>query len=124
MSNESKTVLVTGGAGVMGRRLCKGLIERAYFYGFDERGPEYLPVIKELFGFVKQRYPGVRTLTTAGFTFKHDAWREDNVDAYCPLSSVYDPQRAETMRKAGKQVWWYTCCGPKFPYANFSSTVG
>lgn len=30
MSNDSKTVLVTGGAGVMGRRLCKGLIERGF----------------------------------------------------------------------------------------------
>ena len=30
MSNESKTLLVTGGAGVMGRRLCKGLIERGF----------------------------------------------------------------------------------------------
>lgn len=31
MSDESKTVLVTGGAGVMGRRLCRGLNDR----GFD-----------------------------------------------------------------------------------------
>ena len=30
MSNDSKTVLVTGGAGVMGRRLCKGLIDRGF----------------------------------------------------------------------------------------------
>lgn len=33
MTNDSRTVLVTGGAGVMGRRLCKGLTER----GFDMR---------------------------------------------------------------------------------------
>ncbi len=99
----------------------RGLIDKAYFYGFDERGPEYRPVIKELFGFLKQRYPGVRTLTTAGFTFKHDQWRDDNVDWYCPLSSVYDLARAEMMRQAGKQVWWYVCCGPRYPYANFSS---
>lgn len=32
-AGDSRTVLVTGGAGVMGRRLCKGLIER----GFDMR---------------------------------------------------------------------------------------
>ncbi len=31
--DDARTVLVTGGAGVMGRRLCKGLIER----GFDMR---------------------------------------------------------------------------------------
>lgn len=30
MSDDKKTVLVTGGAGVMGRRLCKGLIERGF----------------------------------------------------------------------------------------------
>ncbi len=99
----------------------RGLIDKAYFYGFDERGPEYYPVIKKLFAFVKRRYPGVRTLTTAGFTYKHDHWRTDGVDAYCPLSSVYQLDRSEMMRQAGKQVWWYTCCGPKFPYANFSS---
>jgi hypothetical protein len=99
----------------------RGLLDLAYFYGFDERGPEYLPLIKDLFGFVKQRWPGVHTLTTAGFTFKHDGWRDDNVDWYCPLSSVYDLERAGMLRKAGKKVWWYTCCGPQYPYANFSS---
>jgi len=33
-------------------------------YGFDERGEEYLPIIRDYFGLIKQRYRAVRTLST------------------------------------------------------------
>ena len=41
-----------------------GLIDKAYVYGFDECGPEYGPVIKDLFGEVKRRYPKIHTCST------------------------------------------------------------
>ena len=43
-------------------------------------------------------------------------------DWYCPLTSVYDLELSEKLRAKGHQVWWYTCCGPKHPYANMATT--
>jgi hypothetical protein len=42
-------------------------------------------------------------------------------DWFCPLTSVYAPGLADTLRAERKQVWWYVCCGPQYPYANFAS---
>lgn len=42
-------------------------------------------------------------------------------DWYCPLSRDYDISLSENLRAGGKQVWWYVCCIPKHPYANFAS---
>jgi len=106
--------------GYMAELRRRGLTDRAYFYGFDERGPEYYEFIRDVCGFVKERYPGVKTFTTAGF-MPDDRWREDHVDWYCPLVPRYDLEQARMLRAAGEQVWWYVCCGPQYPYPNFAS---
>jgi hypothetical protein len=41
------------------------------------------------------------------------------IDAWCPLTPRFDPKRAARARAAGKKVWWYICCGPRNPYANW-----
>jgi hypothetical protein len=28
---------------------------------------------------------------------------------------------SDRLRKEGKKVWWYVCCSPTYPYANFAS---
>ncbi len=43
----------------------------------------------------------------------------DAVDAWVPLTPYYDMDRVAKARARGKQVWWYTCIGPKEPYANW-----
>ncbi|MCR5752089.1 MAG: hypothetical protein K6G91_09005 [Kiritimatiellae bacterium] len=30
-------------------------------------------------------------------------------------------QVVNELRRRGKKVWWYVCCGPRCPYANFAS---
>ncbi len=40
------------------------------------------------------------------------------IDAWCPLTPSFKPEQAAKARAAGKQVWWYICCGPHHPYAN------
>jgi len=45
----------------------------------------------------------------------------DVTDWFCPLTSVYDPALSERLRAQGHQVWWYVCCGPTYPQANFAS---
>ena len=102
-----------------------GLSKMAYFYGFDERGPEYDDLIKSTCTFLKQRYPEVSTFTTAGYMYQRRRTTppeyQDYMDRYCPLTSVYDPELSARLRQQGKQVWWYVCCGPQHPYANFAA---
>ena len=42
-------------------------------------------------------------------------------DWYCPLTEVYRADVSDEMRRRGKKVWWYVCCEPTCPYANFAS---
>jgi len=96
----------------------RGLADRAYVYGFDERPAEFNPIIREYFGMIKQRY-GLPTLTTAKVPQEPAAMRDLNVDWNCPVSDAYSFADAERCRAAGLQVWSYVCCGPRAPFANF-----
>ena len=101
------------------------LSKMAYFYGFDERREDYDDLIKGICKFLKERYPEVSTFTTAGYMYhkraKTPPGYRDYMDWYCPLTSRYEPELSAKLRAMGKQVWWYVCCGPKHPYANFAS---
>ncbi|NLX14310.1 MAG: DUF4091 domain-containing protein [Phycisphaerales bacterium] len=96
----------------------RGLLDMAYVYGFDERGPEYIPVIQEYFGLIKQRYPRLRTLSTCWPPADTDP-ASLAIDWYCPLSNLYDLEAAERHRARGGEMWWYICLGPIWPYANW-----
>jgi hypothetical protein len=96
----------------------RGLANKAYVYGFDERGPEFLPVIRDLFKAIKTKYPKVRTLSTAWLPEKANPL-DYNIDWYVPLTSMYDHQLASDVRKRGGEVWWYICMGPNYPHANW-----
>ncbi len=96
----------------------RGLLDMAYVYGFDERGSEYIPVIQEYFGLIKQRYPRLRTLSTCWPPSGTDP-ESLMIDWYCPLSNKYDPVAAERHRARGGEMWWYICMGPTWPYANW-----
>ncbi len=102
-----------------------GLSKMAYFYGFDERKEEYDELIKGICRFLKQRYPEISTFTTAGYMYQKRRTTppdyQDYMDWYCPLTSAYDPELSARLRQQGKQVWWYVCCGPWHPYANFAA---
>ncbi|MCC6443236.1 MAG: DUF4091 domain-containing protein [Armatimonadetes bacterium] len=96
----------------------RGLLDKAYLYGFDERGPEYIPVMRDLFGEIKRRYPRVHTLSTCWPPQGTDPFAL-HIDWYVPLISSYDPRLAETVRSKGGEMWWYVCMGPNYPYANW-----
>ncbi len=96
----------------------RGLLEYAYVYGFDERGEEYLPVIRDFFGAIRARHPELRTLSTCWPPAGTDP-STLNIDWYCPLSNQYDPAAAADLRRRGGQMWWYICMGPGYPYANW-----
>jgi len=94
------------------------LVDTAYIYGFVDPGPEYIPIIKNLFGEIKRRYPRVHMLSTCWPPAGTDP-SSLNIDWYVPLSSSYDHKLAQEFRKKGGEVWWYVCLGPRYPYANW-----
>ena len=98
----------------------RGLADKAYIYGFDEVGPDQYPAMRRAFSFLKQRYPEIPTITTGrDHSFGIDSGLDDVVDIWVPLTPRYDLERAEAARARGKEVWWYICCGPRNPYANW-----
>ena len=104
----------------------RGLLEGAYIYGFDERGKEFYKGIENLWHQWRKDFPDVPMMTTA-FMFKDlaDGAKETDelyaTDWHCPLTPVYKEALADKYRAKGRKVWWYVCCGPKCPYANFAS---
>ena len=101
-----------------------GLDKDGAFYGFDERGKEYFQVMAKLRKDLNQRY-GIPLFTTSAMfrELAADPKRTDcyGNDWYCPPTMFYKKDLAAQLRAKGHQVWWYTCCGPYYPYANFAS---
>ncbi|MBQ9772944.1 MAG: DUF4091 domain-containing protein [Lentisphaeria bacterium] len=95
-----------------------------YFYGFDERRRDSFDALNRTRNFVKRRWnvPLLSTSTMFQESVKHP---EDpqfrTTDWFCPLTNFYHKGHAERLRKAGHQVWTYTCCGPEYPYVNFAN---
>lgn len=103
-----------------------GLEKMAYLYGFDERESEYYPGIDDLWRKLKADFPDIPVMTTAMMYRDYAAGKTDlpcllTTDWYCPLTDVYRTDVSDEMRSLGKKVWWYVCCGPRHPYANFAS---
>ncbi|MFA7053643.1 MAG: glycoside hydrolase domain-containing protein [Kiritimatiellia bacterium] len=102
-----------------------GLENYAYLYGFDERTHDYYPAIAELWRALKRDFPDIPVMTTAMmYRDMRDGKNhpeQDITDWFCPLTSVYDPELSARLRAQGRQVWWYVCCGPTWPHANFAS---
>ena len=103
-----------------------GLDKLAYLYGFDERESRYYPGIDVLWKKLKVDFPDIPVMTTAMMYRDYVAGKTNlpclvTTDWYCPLTDVYRTDVSDEMRKRGKKVWWYVCCGPKYPYANFAS---
>ena len=102
------------------------LLKYAYLYGFDEREKDYYAGIDKLWKRLKVDFPEIPVMTTA-MMYKDLAEGTvqspylETTDWFCPLTSVYRPELSAKLRAKGKQVWWYTCCGPTAPYANMAS---
>ncbi|MBT3290177.1 MAG: DUF4091 domain-containing protein [Victivallales bacterium] len=95
-----------------------GLLKHAYIYGCDENPKGLFPAVERAAQMLKAEFPGVPVMTT---TYDNSFGQESvikSMDVFCPLTPKFDPARATVARGAGKQVWWYICCGPRHPHAN------
>lgn len=90
-----------------------GLLENAYVYGFDERQAEYRPVIKKIFGLIKERFPKLKTITTAMFYDRVNP-ADYNVDAYVPIVGLYNKKQHMEFVNSGGEMWWYVCGANNF----------
>ena len=96
-----------------------GVLDHAYIYGYDECHEEQFANLERTAARLHKEFPGVFTLTTSYDDSYGTDGKVPTVDGWCPLSSVYSVEMAEKARKAGKSVWWYICCGPLAPFANW-----
>lgn len=102
----------------------RGLKDMAYLYGFDERESEYYPKMLEMWKRLKKDFD--LPLLTSCRVYR-DVRREripfeseiaTMTDIQCPSTADYETGLSDRYRSLGKEVWWYTCFGPRYPYAN------
>ena len=99
-----------------------GVLDLGYIYCFDEVKQNQFVAMRDILGRIRQRWPRIPIITTAyDYSFGTDTNLDDLIDAWTPLTPKYDkhPEQIAAARGRGRKVWWYVCCGPKNPYANF-----
>lgn len=107
----------------------KGWLNKAYFYPLDE------PVTKEQYDELKRRVEKIKSIDPnlrivspfyRGPDFKDESAYEaldGIINIWCAVSSYFDPQKQLAKKAKGESSWWYVCCGPGSPYANFHITM-
>lgn len=96
----------------------RGWANKGYLQAYDEPGQdqELLAAINRFHNLARTGWPGLRTLITTPIDF---GGLSDDLGIWCPLTPHYDDKLAAEARARGQEVWWYVCCGPTAPWANF-----
>ena len=98
-----------------------GLLDKTYVYAFDEIGENTYFAAQDILSEIKANFPDLYIITTArDATYGRKSGLEECVDAWVPLTQKYfeNLDEIKEVRKKGKHVWWYVCCGPHPPSAN------
>lgn len=97
----------------------KGWIDMAYTYWFDEPDPKDYDFVAEGFARLQKHAPKLRRMITeepnAGFLAALEK-AGATINVWCPVSYNFSDDEARQRQKAGENLWWYVCCGPKEPY--------
>ena len=98
----------------------EGLLSKGYVYIYDEPTEEDYEKVVGLCRALRAVAPDVPILLTE----QPEDVLHDYVDLWCPGLGGYaqHEERCEERRAAGKQVWWYVCCGPLPPWPNYLLT--
>ncbi len=105
----------------------RNLFDGCCIYGFDERPSDYYEGIDRMWKRLKAVYPDLPLITSA-YMYKDRVQHPEKAspfwettDWHTPSTTYYREDISDALRAKGKQVWWYTCCGPFYPYCNFAS---
>ncbi|MEJ5252360.1 MAG: DUF4091 domain-containing protein [Chthonomonadetes bacterium] len=90
----------------------KGWLEKAYVYWFDEPEPRDYEFVIEGMQRIRRHAPGIRRLLTE----QPEPLLYGHVEIWCGLTPEWTKERVAERRKAGEEVWWYICTGPRAPY--------
>ena len=94
----------------------KGWFGKAYHQMIDEPRGNYLDTVKRLHRLSHDAVPDLKVLITACWPPRLP---EDSVDIWVPLTPKFKPDDAPRLKANGDETWWYVCCSPMRPYANF-----
>lgn len=86
-----------------------GILDRAYVYGFDEKGPECEAEIRKVFSATKKAFPKLMTHAVLN-------WSPMPVDLPVDIWTIayekFHPEDAQKWIQAGKVQWHYHCIEP------------
>jgi hypothetical protein len=104
-----------------------GSLQKGFFYPSDE------PVNEEQYKLIRAQAEKVHSISAdlkvISPFFRNPDFTNESVyelldgtlDIWCAVSSFFDQTKAQMRQKQekGQEIWWYVCCGPVKPYANF-----
>lgn len=94
----------------------KGWLHRYIQHIADEPVDANAGSYKQISEYVKKYLPGVKLVdaVTASKSL------QGSIDIWCPVLNIFDKDYAyfDSLRKSGKEIWFYTCVIPQGNYAN------
>ena len=95
-----------------------GLLEYAYAYPFDEPGNTRRDFVNRRMALIKEAAPGLKLLLTGACSL-FPSTKFSDIDIWVPQSHWVHYRNKKEAQEAGKEVWWYPCSGPWYPYPNY-----
>ncbi len=92
----------------------QGWLKKAYCYWYDEPEESAYPFVIKGMRLLKATFPSVRRLLTE----QPEPPLYRYVDIWVPVFHLYNEEHCKERQRAGQEVWWYVCCGPRHPYPN------
>jgi hypothetical protein len=90
----------------------RGWLRKAYIYWFDEPEEADYPFVRRVNEQIKRAAPDLTVMLTE----QPEPPLLGTVDLWCPLTAFVPLKSIAERRKAGEEVWWYVCTGPRAPY--------
>ena len=92
-----------------------GWIDKGYVYGFDEVRPDRYEQVVRAYKIIKEAAPDLRTACTV----VPNATLNPVMDIWVPLTPHLGERGIWRHVGEGDEMWWYVCCGPTHPHANW-----
>jgi hypothetical protein len=89
-----------------------GWLKKAYVYWTDEPQDSDFPFVKAGMQEIHRVAPALKAILTVHIT----PALSGDVNIWCSLTNQYSQSAAQEQQRAGNEVWWYICTGPKEPY--------